>query len=95
MCRRLTATGITQINLRDQVRKSTLSTSEISNKLSLAEAKVSHLEAQVTFLTKDKEELSDFLEDTHRAKMMYGADLYQLQENWLKDKEKIHSKVFN
>ncbi|KAL6323853.1 hypothetical protein AAG906_005849 [Vitis piasezkii] len=65
--------GVTQIDLRNQVRKSTLSTSETSNKLSLAEAKVTHLEAQVTFLTKDKEELSDFLEDTHRAKMMYGA----------------------
>lgn len=78
MCRRLTATGVTQIGLRDQVRKSTLLTSKTSNKLSLAEAKVTHLEAQVTFLTKEKEKLSDFLEDTHCVKMMYGADLYQL-----------------
>nr|CAN71900.1 hypothetical protein VITISV_024621 [Vitis vinifera] len=56
---------------------------------------VTRLKAQITSITKEKEELSDLLEDTSRAKMMCETDLHRLQENWEKENEEFHINIFN
>lgn len=99
MCCCLTTATVTQLSFRDQAKKSALLASESSNKLSLAEAdfqlEVTRLKAQITSITKEKEELSDLLEDTSRAKMMCETDLHRLQENWEKENEEFHINIFN
>lgn len=74
-------------------------TSKSSSKLSSAEAdfqqEVTRLKAQIASITKEKEVLSDFLEDTRCAKMMSETNLHCLQESWDKEKWEIHNKVFN